>query len=170
METAAVRQIPGGATVFLRGIVTALAAMAGLAIVVMILVTCVDVVGRWFGRPLTGTYDLVELLGAIAIAGALPYTTACRGHVAIEFFFQKLPRRARRVVDVLVHLAVTSMFVLLTWRFIQYGIDLKTSGQVTLTLRWPVFWMAWWMALCSGVTVLVILYHLAWPEKELMKP
>jgi hypothetical protein len=41
----------------------------------------------------------VELLGAIAIAGALPSTTACQGHVAIEFSLKKLPGCGRIIVD-----------------------------------------------------------------------
>lgn len=150
--------------------VRALAVAAGLAVTVMIVVTCVDVVGRRFGHPLKGAYDIVELLGAIVIAGALPYTTGRKGHVAIEFFFQRLGRRGRIVIDTLVRSISVSMFAFLTWRFIQYGTELRASGQVTLTLRWPMFWMPWWMALCSGVMILVILYHLAHPGKELMKP
>jgi TRAP-type C4-dicarboxylate transport system permease small subunit len=170
MPTTAVRQFYGGYVSLLRRVVGVLAAVAGLAVAVMILVTCVDVVGRRFGHPLKGTYDIVELLGAITITGALPYTTACKGHVAIEFFFQRLSRPGRIIVDTLVRLIVISMFTFLTWRFIIYGMELKASGQVTLTLRWPVFWMPWWMAVCTAGMTLVILYHLMHPGKELMKP
>lgn len=155
----------------LRWAVRALAVVAGLAVVAMILVTCADVVGRnLLKRPLPGAYDMVGLLGAIVITGALPYTTGVKGHVAIEFFFQKLSRRGRFVVDTLVRTISVSMFVFLTWRFILYGTALRASGEATPTLRWPVFWLAYWMALCSGVVVLVILYHLIHPGKELMKP
>ncbi len=169
-QTATIQQVYKGYVSGLRWVVRALAIVAGLAVTVMIVVTCVDVVGRRFGHPLKGAYDIVELLGAIVIAGALPYTTGCKGHVAIEFFFQRLGRRGRIVVDTLVRLISVSMFAFLTWRFIQYGAELRASGQVTLTLRWPIFWMPWWMALCSGVMILVILYHLVHPGKELMKP
>lgn len=155
----------------LRRVVSALGVVAGVAVVAMIAVTCADVVGRWlFNRPLKGAYDIVELLGAITIAGGLPYTTACKGHVAIEFFWQRLPRRGRIVVDTLARSITISMFSFLTWRFIVYGAELRASGQGTATLGWPVFWLAWWMALCTGVMVLVILYHLMHPGKELMKP
>jgi TRAP-type C4-dicarboxylate transport system permease small subunit len=154
----------------LRGIVNLLAAVAALAIVAMIFITCVDVVGRRIGYPLTGTYDIVELLSAIMIAGALPYTTACKGHVAVEFLIQKLPRGARIVVDVCVQLASILMFGLLTWRFIVYGWEFWKSGQVTLTLQWPVFWLPYWMAICTAVMVPVLLYLFMHPGKELMKP
>jgi TRAP-type C4-dicarboxylate transport system permease small subunit len=147
-----------------------LAVVAGAAVAAMIAVTCVDVIGRRFGCPLKGAYDIVELLGAITIAGALPYTTACRGHVAIEFFAQKLPALGRAVVGTVVRLVSMALFLFLTWRFIRYGAELRACGQVTLTLQWPIFWMPYLMALCSGTTVLVLLYDLVHPGKELLKP
>jgi len=170
MQTTIVHPLRERCISMLRWATGALAAVAGLAVAVMISVTCVDVVGRWFGRPLTGAYDVVELLGAIAIMGALPYTTACKGHVAIDFLIHKLPGCVSRAVDVLMHLVTISMFAFLTWRFVQYGMELKASGQVTLTLRWPIFWMPYWMALCSAVMLLVLVFKLVRPGKELMKP
>ncbi len=154
----------------LRGVVSALGIIAGVAVAAMIVVTCVDVAGRRFGHPLRGAYDIVEILGAITIAGGLPYTTGCKGHVAIEFFFQRLSRTGKIVVDTLMRTVTISMFVFLTWRFIQYGFEIKASGQGTSTMGWPIFWLAWWFSLCCGVMVLVILYHMMHPGKELMKP
>ena len=40
------------------------------------------------------------------------------------------------------------------------------AGRILQTASW----LPWWMALCSGVMVLVILYHLMHPGKELLKP
>jgi len=170
MQTTPLQPLYGRYVAWLRWTVHVLAAIAGLAIVAMILVTCVDVVGRRLGHPLKGTYDLVELLGAITITGALPYTTACRGHVAIEFFLQKLPRRGRIIVEAIMRGASIFMFVFLTWRFAEYGRELRASGQVTLTLQWPVFWLPWWMAVCSAVMIPVLVYLSMHPDKELMKP
>lgn len=170
MQTTAARRIHARCVSSLRRVVAALGIIAGAAIVAMIVVTCVDVVGRLFGRPVKGAYDIVELLGAITIAGGLPYTTGCKGHVAIEFFFQRLSRPGRIIVDTVARLITTSMFTFLTWRFILYGVELRASGQGTSTLGWPVFWLAWWMALCTGVMTLVIVYHMMHPGKELMKP
>jgi TRAP-type C4-dicarboxylate transport system permease small subunit len=169
MKTAEPR-IDGTCASLLRRAVSVLAGVAGLAIAATIVATCVDVVGRRLGRPLPGTYDLIELLGAIVITGALPYTTACNGHVAIEFLLQKLSGRGRIALGTLVGLISVLLFAFLTWRFVVYGLDLRASSQVTLTLRWPVFWLPWWMALCTAATILVLLYQVSHPGKELMKP
>jgi TRAP-type C4-dicarboxylate transport system permease small subunit len=165
MQTEVSQRVYGRYASLLRRLVALLAGVA-----VMIVVTCVDVVGRRLGYPLKGAYDLVELLGAITITGALPYTTACKGHVAIEFLPHKLSPCGRIVLSTLVALVCISIFAFLTWRFIQYGIELRASNQGTVTLRWPVFWLPHGMALCTAATILVILYQMVHPGKELMKP
>ncbi len=170
MQIAVSQQVYGRYAVVLRRLVALLAGIAGLAVAAMILITCVDVVGRRFGYPVEGTYDIVEVLGAIAIIGALPYTTACRGHVAIEFLPHKLSPRGRLVLATLVGLVCLAIYAFLTWRFVQYGIELKANNQGMVTLRWPVFWLAHWMAVCTAATILVVLYQIVHPDKELMKP
>lgn len=170
MQMAVTQQVYGRYAIFLRRLVMLLAGTAGLAVAAMIIVTCVDVVGRRLGYPLEGTYDLVEILGAISIIGALPYTTACKGHVAIEFLPQKLSPRGRIVLATVVALVCIAIYAFLTWRFVLYGIDLKASNQGTVTLRWPIFWLPHWMAVCTAVTILVVLYQMVHPDKELMKP
>ena len=89
----------------LKGLVRALAYLAGAGLMAMVLVTTADVVLRVFNAPLTGAYDIVKIAAAITVAAALPYTTAIKGHVAIEFFFHKLGRRGRIVVDALMRSA-----------------------------------------------------------------
>jgi len=170
MQIAVSQQVYGRYASLLRWWVALLAGVAGLAVAAMIVVTVVDVVGRRLGHPLTGAYDIVELLGAITIAGALPYTTACKGHVAIEFLPHQLSPRGRIVLSTLVGVICISIFAFLTWRFVRYGIDLRASGEGTVTLRWPVFWLPHWMAVCTAATILVLVYQMTHPGKELMKP
>ena len=63
-------------TGFLRGLIHAMAVVGGFAVIGMIAVTVADVVGRQVGLPVKGAYDLVRVLGAIAMACALPLTKA----------------------------------------------------------------------------------------------
>ena len=153
-----------------RGLVYLLAGIAGFGVVAMMGVTCLDVVLRLFGRPLVGAYDIVRIAGAITIACGLPYTTAVKGHVAIEYFFHKLSRRGRVVIDSLVRTACIVLFGFLSWQSVRYGLALKQSGQVTMTLQIPVFWLPYVIALACGAMVLVILYNLLHPGREMIKP
>jgi TRAP-type C4-dicarboxylate transport system permease small subunit len=157
-------------TGIVRALVLVMAAAAGLGILAMIAVTCVDVILRIFGTALIGALDIVKLAGAVTIAGALPYTTAVKGHVAIEYFFQKLSRFGRIAVDSVARLLAMVLFGLLTYKFIDYGMSLKRSGQVTDTLQVPVFWVPYVMSVSCAVVVLVIFHNLVHPGKETIKP
>ena len=154
----------------LRRSVWLFALLAGVSVVLMMLTTCADVVLRAFGHPLQGSYDVVRLLGALAISFALPYTTAVKGHVAVEFFFHKLPHRGRIVVDSMIRLVLIGLFALLGWQSVLYGVRLEKSGTVTATLQLPVFWVPYVIAASSAVVLLVVLHNLLHPGKVMIKP
>jgi TRAP-type C4-dicarboxylate transport system permease small subunit len=154
----------------LRKLVFVLAGLAGLGLLTMVLVTALDVVLRVFGVSLTGAYDIVRIAGLITIAAALPYTTAIKGHVAIEYFFHKLGRRGRTGVDALMRLLGIVLFGLLAWQSVEYGNALKKSGEVSMTLQLPVFWVPYVLAFSCGLVVLVKIHHLLHPGKEMIKP
>lgn len=167
---AALRLLGAGYSKAVRAMVYALAAVAGLGILTMMVVTCLDVVLRLFGRSLLGAVDIVMLAGAVTIAGALPYTTAVKGHVAIEYFFHKLSRTGRIIVDTLARLLGIGLFALLSWRSAGYAAQLKASGQVTPTLQLSLFWVPYLIAFSCGIVVLVIFHNLLHPGREMIKP
>jgi TRAP-type C4-dicarboxylate transport system permease small subunit len=136
----------------------------------MVLVTTMDVALRVVRHSLTGAYDLVKIAAAITIAAALPYTTAIKGHVAIEFFFHKLGHRGRVVVDALMRLLGMALFSLLAWGSMQYGHSLRRSGEVSLTLQLPIFWVPYLLAASCALVVLIKLHHLAHPGQPMIKP
>jgi len=147
-----------------------LAAVSGAGILAMVFITCADVILRIFGNPIIGAYDLVYVCGAVAMACALPYTTALKGHVAIEYFFQKLDKKGRIIIDTIVRVLGMSLFVMLARESTRIGTNLKLRGEVTPTLQVPVFWLSWVIALCCGMAVLVIFYNMIHPGKVLVKP
>ena len=154
----------------LRLMVLALAGVSGLAVITMIIVTCADVAMRICGSALTGSFDIVRMAGLVAIAGALPYTTAVKGHVAIEFFFQKLNRPGRILVDTVCRLLVIILLAGFAWQSVIYGSALHRSGEVSLTLKAPVFWLAYVIAFSCAVTVLVKIHNLLHPGREMIRP
>jgi TRAP-type C4-dicarboxylate transport system permease small subunit len=154
----------------LRMLINALAYVAGGGLIVMVLVTSVDVILRKFSLSLTGAYDLVKIAAGITVAAALPYTTAIKGHVAIEFFFHKLGRRGRIALDALMRLGGMSLFSLLAWGCVDYGNSLRQKGEVSMTLQLPIFWLPYVLAVSCGLVVLIKLYHLTHPGKPMIKP
>jgi len=154
----------------LRAVVKALAYVSGAGLMVMVLVTSADVILRKAGLSLTGAYDIVRIAAAITVAAALPYTTAIKGHVAIEYFFHKLGRRGRIVVDALMRFGGMALFGLLAWGCVDYGNSLRAKGEVSMTLQLPIFWLPYVLAVSCVLVVLIKLYHLAHPGRPMIKP
>lgn len=147
-----------------------MAGIGGVALLGMVAVTVGDVVGRQFGYPIRGAYDIVKILGGVAIGSAIPLTKAVKGHIAIEFFFQKLGRTGRALTDTLMRLLVLAFFSLLSIQFIRFGFAFRESGERTQTLHLPVFWVQWILAAGCLVTVGVTLWHLLHPGRSMMRP
>jgi TRAP-type C4-dicarboxylate transport system permease small subunit len=154
----------------LRSLVRFLGLVAGFGLVAMVLVTSTDVVLRIFRLSLKGAYDLTCIAAALTIAAALPYTTAIKGHVAIEYFFQKLGRHGRVVTDTLMRVLVMVLFGLLAWQCVRYGNSLKHSGTVSMTVQLPIFWVPYVLAVSCALVVLIKVYHLLHPGRSLIAP
>ncbi len=154
----------------LHWVVMLLAVGAGLAVFVMIAVTSCDVVLRMTGRSIHGAYDIVRIAGAVTIACALPYTTAVKGHVAIEYFFHKLNNTGRLIVDTFCRLITIGLFGLLGWQSVLFGHSLRQSGSVSLTLEIPLYWVAYIIAASCTVTMFVTLHNLLHPGREMIRP
>ena len=153
-----------------RALIKALAALSCLAIAAMIIVTCTDIVLRLCGHPIPGAYDVMSMLGVIAMGCALPLTTALKGHVAIEVFYLHLSRAGRIAVDTVIRLLMIATLLIGAYECVGYGCRLMRSGEVAPTLPIPFYWISWVLAASLAATALTTLYHLTHPGKEMMRP
>ncbi|MDZ7346143.1 MAG: TRAP transporter small permease, partial [candidate division KSB1 bacterium] len=108
--------------------------------------------------------------GAAAMGLAFPYVTAVKGHVAIEYFYQKLNAFGRSLVARVLHAVSIAFFILLSRELVRAGLRLQARGEVTPTLQLPFFWIYWILAAGCLVSVLVLFYYLLEPRKDLIRP
>lgn len=113
--------------------------LAAGAILSMMLLTCADVVLRFFRHPIPGTYELVGLMGTVGASFALAYTTAKKGHIAVEFLTGRMPEKVQSVVAAGGELISTLLFGIITWQSTVYALDLRRTGEVSLTIEMPVY-------------------------------
>lgn len=155
----------------LKAVVYTLVFISGCSVFAMISVICADVILRRFGHPIKGAFDIVKIAGAVTLAAALPYTTAVKGHVAIEYFFHKLNKTGRIIIDTVIRLMGIALFAFLSWRSFIYGAELRQNGRVAQTLEnLPIFWVPWIIAFCCVVVMLVIIHNMIHPGREMIKP
>jgi len=130
--------------------------VAGGAILVMMVLTCADVVLRFFRHPIPGTYEIVGLMGTVGVSFALAYTTMQKGHIAVEFLTQRMPERAQIVIAAGVDLLSTLLFGIITWQSAVYAMDLKRTGEVSLTIALPVYPFMFGIAIGCCLACLVL--------------
>jgi len=135
--------------------------IASAALVLMMVLSCADIFMRYlFSRPITGTYDVVGLSGAVLVSFALPYTMLKKGHVAVELLVQSLSRGKQLVIETFSHLLGISLFLVMVWQAILLSRDMKAAGEVTPTVHLPFYPIVYCMALCFFILSLAILVNL----------
>ena len=143
-----------------KGLAKRLYWIAGMAIIAMMLITCADVVLRYFRKPIPGTYELVCFLGAVAVAFAMAHTSVERGHVAVSLIVRYFPRRIQGFIDALTSLFGLVFFILIAWHSIHYANDLRATGEVSLTLELPFYPFVYGVGLSAAAVCLILLNDL----------
>jgi TRAP-type C4-dicarboxylate transport system permease small subunit len=134
--------------------------VAGSAIVAMMLLTCTDVVLRYFRKPIPGTYELVCFLGAVAVAFAMAHTSVEKGHVAVTFVVSLLPQRIQGLIESITTSFGLIFFVLIAWQSATYANDLRLSGEVSLTLELPFYPFVYGISFSAAIVCLILLSNL----------
>lgn len=130
--------------------------VSAAAVTGMMVLTCLDIILRLFRHPIPGTYEMVGFLGAVFAAFALGYTSVNRGHIAVDFLVQKLPTRVQSFVDGVNDLICAVFFGFLSHQCLVYAEDLKSVGEVSMTLQMPVYPFVYGIALGCLLLTLVL--------------
>ncbi len=72
----------------IRALVYIMAALSDVSLLFIVVIVMADVIGRFLGSGIQGSTDYIRLAGAVVMGGALPYTTAVKGHIAVELIFR----------------------------------------------------------------------------------
>jgi len=135
--------------------------IAAGAIVAMMILTCADVVLRLFRHPIPGTYEIVGFIGIIAASFALGATTVEHSHIAVEFLTQRFRPKVQRFILGVNNLIAFSFFSVLAWRSADYAVDLKTAGEVSMTVQIPLYPFAFSITVGCIVLCCVLVLHTA---------
>ncbi|HEX2964805.1 MAG TPA: TRAP transporter small permease [Syntrophorhabdaceae bacterium] len=136
---------------------TVMDVIGGVILSLMMLITVLDVILRLFSKPITGTYELVFLGGAIVIGCAIPRTSWEGGHVNVDFAVEYLPGMYKKVVMIFTRLLGIVFFALLGWNLIAYGTMLLNKHEVSLTLHVPYYPVAYILGVCALIECLALL-------------
>lgn len=129
------------------------------AMLLMMVITCIDVVGaKIFKLPILGAIDIVQLSQIVAISFAASMTLILGRHIQVEFFYNLLPPRAQAVIDSAVPLLGLGLFIVIIWRLFVLGLSYQNTGEYTATAYIPVYPFAYAIAIaCIPVCLLLLL-------------
>jgi TRAP-type C4-dicarboxylate transport system permease small subunit len=130
------------------------------ALLLMMCITCVDVLGaKAFRAPVFGALDVMMLAQLIAVTFAASIALLLDRHVQVEFFVILLPKRFKAVIDCMIHFLCLALFVLLVWRLFVFGYGLLAGGEETATARIPVAPFVYAAAIACIPVCLVFLHR-----------
>ena len=148
------------------GIVTSAAAhVAGVVLVLLMLLTTADVVGRYFfNSPINGVFDLTHFAVSMMTYLGLAYCGYRGAHVVIELLYDKLPAAARRGLDRLINLAGCVLFGLIAWRTAVQAVDVREMGEASQMMELPFFPLYCLVVLGAGLFAWVMALRVFVPE------
>lgn len=137
--------------------------LAIVSVTVMMILTVCDVVLRMFRRPITGTYEIVGLLGAVFISFSLAYTSIEHGHIAVDFLIRRFRQQVQRCFEGVTSFVCAVLFGLITWQSFVYAVHIQQTGEVSLTLQVPLYPFVYGMAIgCGLLCVVLLIRFLQW--------
>jgi TRAP-type C4-dicarboxylate transport system permease small subunit len=134
--------------------------IGGSILVIMMMLTVVDIALRIFGRPITGTYELVALAGAMVVGFAVPQTTQENGHIGVDLLIDALPVRARNIFFVITKIMGAVLCGCVAWFLYKKGNHLLEQGDVSHTLQIPAYPGAYVLAFCFAIESLILLLQI----------
>lgn len=132
-------------------------------LMLMAFFTLADVVGRsGFNKPISGAYELTELLFVIVVALVLGYSAILKSHVRIDIIVSHFPKRVQFVLDAISYFVSSAFFLLASWRVALQAIQVKSHGVLSGILGMPLYPFNWVLAFgfcLVGLMFLVISFR-----------
>lgn len=142
----------------LTGAILGLKILCGVMLVSMMMLTIVDVVGRYLlSRPLIGATEMTELLLAAIIFVGLPAASLDDEHISVDFISARTPRSIEPFRRALISVVSAGVLGVVCWRLWIVGDNLSRYGAVTDSLDIPVAPVAYLTSVLTGVALLITL-------------
>lgn len=114
----------------------ALGFAASVILFSMMIVTFVDVVGRYgFNRPLRGAFEGTELMLLVLIFAGLPLVSHADEHVTMDFIDHMVGPAARKVIAALAQLVCAATLIGLSWLIWVKAGKIAAYGDTTDVLK-----------------------------------
>ena len=141
---------------FVPSIGKALGVAANVLLCIMVLVTCIDVIGRYFfAAPLLGSHEMITLAMGIMIYLGMPLVTASREHLVVDLASSVLNPTGKHIQQIIINAIAALTFILFSYLLLFHGIGLAEDLMVTEDFEIDQAPIAYLMAAMCFFTILV---------------
>jgi len=144
----------------------ALGFAASVILFSLMIVTFVDVVGRYgFNRPLRGAFEGTELMLLVLIFAALPLVSHADEHVTMDFIDHMVGPAARRVIAALAQFVCAVTLIGLSWLIWLKAGKIAAYGDTTDVLKILLAPFVYFMAAMIALSGLIHAWRIFKPGK-----
>jgi TRAP-type C4-dicarboxylate transport system permease small subunit len=145
----------------LKAVSKFMAAIAAIVLGIMMLITVIDVVGRYFfNRPINGSWELIGFLLVCAGTWGLAYCQVTKAHIQVTVLLDIFPEKVRNIITLIAYIMGLVAFSLIFRRSVLLTQKYMTeTGHVSDTLEIPYYPFTILMAIGVGMLVVILLYE-----------
>lgn len=144
--------------------------VARIGMVALLALVVANVILRYSWKSIQGTYDYVQLITAVAAVLAVAFTAYERGHIEIEIFTERLPKRVQSGLAMVMMLICTGFFVIASWQSAVVAGGMKEANETTMSVFVPLYPFMWVMAVGLGLTALAFLLRAFEDAHKMINP
>ncbi|MBS0337342.1 MAG: TRAP transporter small permease [Proteobacteria bacterium] len=144
----------------------ALGFAASVILFLLMIVTFVDVVGRYvFNHPLRGAFEGTELMLLVLIFAGLPLVSHADEHVTMDFIDHMVGPGARKVIAALAQLVCAATLLGLAWLIWLKAGKIAAYGDTTDVLKIVLAPFVYFMAAMIGLSGLIHAWRIFRPGR-----
>lgn len=150
--------------VFMMRLARFMAILGGIVLSLLILLTCVSILGRLLNGffhgdfmeslvpgfaawaiemgigPVNGDFELVEAGVAFAIFAFIPICQITSGHACVDVVAVRFPKKINRFLGMAIEILFAAVLVLIAWRLHAGMISKWSYGETTFLIQFPIWW------------------------------
>ena len=134
--------------------------VSGVAVTFTMVLTVLDVLGRALKHPILGSYEVIALSGALIVGFSMPFATASGSHVFMGFLTSKLPEAVAKVMNIATRVLCIVLFSVAGVNVFRFAAELASSGEVSPTLKVPIYPFAYLFGICCFLQCLVFVFNI----------
>lgn len=136
------------------GLIILTAVIGTLGLLTEVGLILADVTGRYFGAPIRGAQDIVQMAMVVLVFGGMALCDRQGGHISVDLFERKFPDWLNHASDIVSALLGAAIFLGIAWTSWESAGLSRLLNSATNILRLPKYWFQYYIIFASLVAVL----------------